>query len=144
LAVFVKDQNAQPLSGASVSVSRIIKTTSDCGIVVFEVLNNQTYYVSASKSGYMSMTRSVDVTTTGASTVLTLNQVTRGVITTPTVQPTGPDGKPITTAAPVPTDDLRSDPQKDQAMMDQIRAAGPMLIMLFIFAIVCSLLGFKL
>lgn len=125
------------LSGAMVTCDGIAKTTGSSGVVTFEVLQSTTYSVSASKSGYNGVTRSVDVGTSQTSIALELSVLT---VSPTTAQPTDSGGNPITTA---PTLDTRTDAEKDQAMMDDVRYWAPHLIELFILVTILYLLGVK-
>lgn len=108
-----------------------VRTTTGAGVAEFTVLATTQYKITATHAGYQSATRTL---TTGAGgtaqdTYLTLNRI---VVTT---APTLPPG-----VTAVVTLDMRSWAEKDAAMMEQIRDAGPGLIGLAILATMLGLM----
>lgn len=126
------------LSGATVLVSGSgeasqTRTTGLSGQVIFEWANASTIYVTVDKSGYSSVSKVGTTSDYGPDTVrVELHRV----IVTPTATSTpGPGG-----VTPAPTLDTRSTTEKDTAMMNQVRDAGPILISLAILATIMGLL----
>jgi hypothetical protein len=111
--------------------------TGTSGSAVFTVPNNTNVRVSGTVSGYTSASKVITTGASGTTTSTTL-ELSRQVVTyTPT--PTGyiPPGG----VTPVRTIDSRSTGEKDTAMMEQIRDAGPGLVDLAILVTMISLIG---
>ena len=127
------------LSGATVSLSgaglsTVVKTTDSAGIAMLQWPNVTTAFINAAKPGYTTGMKVITTSSFGPDFVtIALHQGTYTSTITPTVPPGG-----IT--AP-PTLDSRTTSEKDIAMMDKIRDAGPDLIDLAIVATIFGLIG---
>ncbi len=109
--------------------------TNDAGVKIFSVKNSSTIYVTASKTGYSSLSKTTSTTAMGPDTVRLELQAAAGS-TTPTPVVTDSSGN-IVPASPVLTNN-----QKDDNLMALIRDNAPNIIMLFIlFTIMYMLKG---
>jgi len=111
-----------------------VKFTSGAGVAVFNVSAVKSYQIVASHSGYTSATRTLTTGSGGTSqdTYLTLNRI---VVTT---APTLPPG-----VTAVVTQDTRTNAQKDQGMMDQVREWGSILIPVACLMTLLYMFGYK-
>ncbi len=140
LYVLVNDrQTSAPINGALVTISgsgqtTVSQTTGKTGDVVLEWVNLSTVYATASKYGYQSASRTLTTTANGPDTLrIELDKNVITVAPTSTIPPGG--------VTPAVTMDTRSSNEKDLAMMDMIRSAGPQLISIAIAATAFGLLG---
>ena len=126
------------LSGATVSLSgsglsTVVKTTDSSGIAMLQWPNVTTAYIIAAKSGYTTGMRVIETSDYGPDFVtIALHQGTYTSTITPT--PTISGGPTV-----APTLDSRTTNEKDAAMMNQVRDAGPSLIGLAIIATIVGL-----
>ncbi len=127
LFVIVDDYDTKyPISGVVVqatnqSGSTQSGTTNAAGTVMFQVTNLSLIRLTASKAGYWTGTTTITTTAFGPDTKrIELLKAT----VTPTITQTPLPGE-LTVR---PTIDARTDLQKDQAMMDQVREFAPTLI----------------
>lgn len=140
LYVLVNDyQTGLPINGANVQVSgsgqtTVSSTTGKSGDISLEWVNLSTAYVTASKNGYTTGSRTVTTSASGPDTVRI--ELYRAMVTTAPTSTIPPGG-----VTPAVTVDPRSSTQKDSDMMEQIRTAGPQLISLAIAATCFGLLG---
>lgn len=136
--VYVTDfQTDASLSGATVSLSgnglsTKSAVTGTSGGVSIQWPNVTTAYINVAKSGYT--TGSKVITTSSFGPDITWVSIHSGSLTA-TLTPTPGSTTPVTTL------DGRSANEKDQAMMDKIRNAGPDLIDLAILVTFMSLVG---
>ena len=114
------------------TINTVLTTTGLEGQAMFTIKNDTSIHVTASKTGYSSITKVITTSHFGPDTVMiSLPRLT--VTTIPTATP-GPGG---TTPVYV---DPRTTIQKDADMMNQIRDAGPGLIGLAIVATIFGLI----
>ena len=113
-------------------INTVLTTTGLEGQAMFTIKNDTSIHVTASKTGYSSITKVITTSHFGPDTVMiSLPRLT--VTTIPTATP-GPGG---TTPVYI---DPRTPNQKDADMMNQIRDAGPGLIGLAIVATIFGLI----
>ena len=142
LIVLVYDKSTQaPISGAELSAifpngTMLAGVTGSSGQEIFTVPNSSVIRVTASRIGYLTGTKTTTTTSTGPDTIRI--ELSRQTVTTAPTATTGPGG---TTPIPSVTVDGRTDFQKDQDLMDQIRNSGSGLVTLAILATFCGLLG---
>lgn len=123
--------------GASVTVrvpngTTYAGSTGSNGIKNFVVPNSSLIYVTAFKTGYVASTKSITTSASGTdSLTIDLQELTVTATATSTIPPGG-----VTTAVTI---DSRTSNEKDQALMDKIRNAGPDLIDLAIAATIIGL-----
>jgi hypothetical protein len=133
LSVFVKSASGSQWLNLADAVVKLsdgqVKNTPESGSVWFVVLSNSSYSVTVSKPGYQTLTRSIlcGSTTCGG---ISMELVSLTVTTSPTLAP-----------GASPTVDIRTDSQKDAAMMGKVRASGDDLIGLAIIAAMFGLVG---
>ena len=126
------------LSGATISLSgsgipTVVTPTDSSGIAALQWPNVTTAFINAAKPGYTTGMKVITTSSFGPDFVtIALHQGTYTSTITPTIPPGG-----ITAA---PTLDPRSTSEKDAAMMNQVREAGPMLIGLAIIATMVGLM----
>lgn len=93
---YVRDLNANPISGATVKFGGYTLITNSAGYTIFEVEKDSTYTWTVSKSGYGSITGNAVI---GSNARYTINAVMA-----PEVTPTTPTPKPsVTPVSPTPT-----------------------------------------
>lgn len=111
-----------------------VKTTTGAGVANFNVSATKQYQIIASYTGYNSATRTLTTGAGGTSqdTYLTLNRIV--VTTAPTLAPG------VTAQV---TLDTRTNAQKDQGMMDQIRGYADLLIPVACFMTLLYMFGYK-
>lgn len=132
-------ETGSPISGVSVSVNTpgsYTETgeTDSTGTERFSTSNSSVKYITVSKTGYKSETRTITTPASGSyNAVLQMSRLTVTTVPTSYIPPGG--------VTPVRTVDPRSDSEKDIDMMNQIRDAGPDLIGLAIAVTFISLLG---
>lgn len=132
-------ETGSPISGVSVTVSTpgsytVNGETDSTGSEVFSTSNSSVKYITVSKSGYKSETRTI--TTPASGSYNAALQMSRVLVTTQPTSYIPPGG-----VTPQITVDPRSSTEKDQDMMNMIRDAGPNLIQLAIVVTMISLLG---
>jgi len=114
--------------------STILGRSNPAGSTSFNVKNATAFYVTVDKPGYDSATRSGTTTDAGPDTVRV--ELRKTTITA------GPTGTPVNGEPTArPTIDARTTGEKDSAMMDQIRDAGPALISLAILMTMIYMVG---
>jgi hypothetical protein len=130
LYVYVKDKGTLAgLDGALVYLSDgQTRTTPGSGMATFTVLENATYKITVTKTGYQPLTGSITVAGTGNAISMELSRLT--VTTSPTLAP-----------GASPTVDIRTDTQKDADMMGKVRDSGDDLIGIAIIAAMFGLIG---
>lgn len=132
-------ETGSPISGVSVTVSTpgsytVNGETDNTGSEVFSTSNSSVKYITVSKSGYKSETRTI--TTPASGSYNAALQMSRALVTTQPTSYIPPGG-----VTPQITVDPRSSTEKDQDMMNLVRDAGPNLIQLAIVVTMISLLG---
>lgn len=135
-ALVYDQQTGAPLYMSSVrvdgnSINTIVKNTGPEGQAMFTVKNDTAIHVTASKTGYTSITKVLTTSHFGPDTVMISLPRTS---TTPTATPTATPSW----MTPSTTVDPRTSTQKDQDMMNLIRDNGSALIGL---AIITTMLG---
>lgn len=132
-------ETGSPISGVSVTVNTpgsftVTGETDNTGSEVFSTSNSSVKYITVSKSGYKSETRTI--TTPASGNYNAALQMSRVLVTTQPTSYIPPGG-----VTPQITVDPRSSTEKDQDMMNMVRDAGPNLIQLAIVVTMISLLG---
>jgi hypothetical protein len=132
-------ETGSPISGVSVTVSTpgsytVNGETDSTGSEVFSTSNSSVKYITVSKSGYKSETRTI--TTPASGSYNAALQMSRVLVTTQPTSYIPPGG-----VTPQITVDPRTSTEKDQDMMNMVRDAGPNLIQLAIVVTMISLLG---
>ena len=140
LRLFMQHPDGNPIM-ASPGVDVLLLTTGQhtvtgySGVAEFDVLNNTAYSYRASRSGYKTVTGTVLVNTSISEWIVVMGPDT-GVPPTPTITGTTYPTATLTGAALT-----AHNQEQDQAMMTQLREAGPGIIGLAILAIIFGLLN---
>jgi len=140
LRLFLQHPDGNPIM-ASPGVDVLLLTTGQhtvtgySGVAEFDVLNNTAYSYRASRSGYKTVTGTVLVNTSISEWIVVMGPDT-GVPPTPTITGTTYPTATLTGAALT-----AHNQEQDQAMMTQLREAGPGIIGLAILAIIFGLLN---
>ncbi len=138
LYVYVRDKSTfNGLEGATVLLNDgQTKSTPASGLATFTVIEGGSYSITVSKSGYYSLTQTMTVS--GSSNGISMELSKIYVTTPPTLAP----GE-TTTPTELPTPDTRTNAEKDQDMMNQIRDSAPGLIAVAIIMTLLYLVGYK-